>query len=239
MLFSSVFTTFVAFSQWGNTIYNIMLKLRRGHRRSGCAGLVQEDDGERLRQCGRRGLHAARALRDGAVPHDLARTAEASPPLDEVSTPPLSGTAISLARIRPTSLDPLHWKNPDQFDPSRYQGAPTSHEIDEARMQQIGFARCPFDRTAFDVKDGRKASLNNSAFGTVYGVVARQAAARLRLCRLCARSGSAIAAAPASNSTIQVFEDFLQESVEGQDRLREARPCQGRAATDRAENGHR
>ena len=29
----------------------------------------------------------------------------------------------------------------------------------------------PFEQTAFEVKDGRNAAINNSGFGTVYGVV--------------------------------------------------------------------
>jgi hypothetical protein len=33
--------------------------------------------------------------------------------------------------------------------------APTSDEIDEAKARQIGLAKCPSDRTAFDLQDGR------------------------------------------------------------------------------------
>jgi len=47
----------------------------------------------------------------------------------------------------------------------------TSHQIDEAKCEQIGFIKCPFDRTSFGVNDGRKAVLHNSGFGTVYGIV--------------------------------------------------------------------
>ena len=38
-------------------------------------------------------------------------------------------------------------------------------------MQAIGLARCPFDITNFEVKDGRKANITNSGFGTVFAVV--------------------------------------------------------------------
>ena len=87
---------------------------------------------------------------------------------------------------------------------------PTSHEIDEARVQQIGFARCPFDRTAFDVKDGRKASLNNSAFGTVYGVAQGKP---LPVCDYAgfAPFGFGYRRCPGEQLTIQVFEDFLRK----------------------------
>src|SRR6185312_13570482 len=70
-----------------------------------------------------------------------------------------------------TSLDPRHWTNPRQFDPDRYRTVPTSAQVDDATCKQIGFARCPFDRTTFNVADGRKAGMTNSAFGTVFGVV--------------------------------------------------------------------
>src|SRR5262247_857048 len=70
-----------------------------------------------------------------------------------------------------TSLDPRHWLKPQQFDPDRYRAVPTSDQIDEAKCKQIGFARCPFDISSFPVADGRKASLTNSGFGTVFGVV--------------------------------------------------------------------
>ena len=36
---------------------------------------------------------------------------------------------------------------------------------------KIGFVKYPFDRMSFGVKDGRKAVLHNSGFGTVYGIV--------------------------------------------------------------------
>lgn len=68
-----------------------------------------------------------------------------------------------------TSRDPRHWLDPDAFNPDRYLKAPTSDQIDEARAKEIGFARCPFHKVSLAVKDGRKAFLTNSAFGTVFG----------------------------------------------------------------------
>ena len=58
----------------------------------------------------------------------------------------------------------------------------------------------PFDQTSFEVKDGRKAALRNSGFGTVFAVADGSSAARVRLRRASRRSGSATGAAPASNS---------------------------------------
>jgi hypothetical protein len=68
----------------------------------------------------------------------------------------------------------MHWKNPKQFDPERYLSVPTSAEIDEDKCRQIGLARCPFDITTVEVKDGRKVGLSNSGFGTVFGIRHRE-----------------------------------------------------------------
>jgi hypothetical protein len=46
-----------------------------------------------------------------------------------------------------------------------------SAQITEDKCHQIGLARCPFEITNFEVKDGRKANITNSGFGTVFGVV--------------------------------------------------------------------
>lgn len=61
----------------------------------------------------------------------------------------------------------MQWKNPEKFDPDRYNAVPTSHQIDEAKCERIGFARCPFESTTFEVKDGRKAALRPSALDIV------------------------------------------------------------------------
>ena len=76
--------------------------------------------------------------------------------------------------------------------------------------QQIGFARCPFERTTFEVKDGRKAVLHNSGFGTVYGVVDGKPLPGLRPCRF-APFGFRYRRCPGEQLTIQVFEDFLRK----------------------------
>jgi hypothetical protein len=87
---------------------------------------------------------------------------------------------------------------------------PTSAEIDEEKCKQIGLARCPFDITTLEVKDGRKVEVTNSGFGAVFGVVDGKPKP------VCDYAGfaplvSATAAVPANQLTIQVFEDFLRK----------------------------
>jgi cytochrome P450 len=104
----------------------------------------------------------------------------------------------------------VHWTNPEKFDPSRYANAPTSSDIDEARAKEIGFAKCPFDLTSFDVKDGRKASLHNSGFGTVFGEADSK---ELPVCDYAgfAPFGFGYRRCPGEQLTIQAFEDFLRK----------------------------
>ena len=109
-----------------------------------------------------------------------------------------------------TSLDPVHWKDPNAFDPSRYLGVPTSAQINEDKCQQIGLARCPFEITNFEVKDGRKANMTNSGFGTVFGVVDGKS---MPVCDYAgfAPFGFGYRRCPGEQLTIQVFEDFLRK----------------------------
>jgi len=109
-----------------------------------------------------------------------------------------------------TSLDPVHWKDPNGFDPTRYLGVPTSAQITEDKCRQIGLARCPFDLTNFEVKDGRKANITNSGFGTVFGVVDGKS---LPVCDYAgfAPFGFGYRRCPGEQLTINVFEDFLRK----------------------------
>jgi hypothetical protein len=67
-------------------------------------------------------------------------------------------------------MDPVHWQDPNAFDPTRYLRVPASDQITEDTCRQIGLARCPFDIANFEVADGRKANMTNSGFGTVFAV---------------------------------------------------------------------
>jgi hypothetical protein len=202
------FHNFVAFSQWGNSLYNIMSTLGRD------TGNTQAKDWFQKTMSG---------------DYDTA-AGSAFPPLERLvmelfRTISPNGGSISALQVGPpldferhsymisphtsTSHDPVQWVNPDEFDPSRYETAPTSAQVDEARIKQLGLAKCPFDLTSFDVKDGRKAALNNSAFGTVFGVVDDRP---LPVCDYAgfAPFGFGYRRCPGEQLTIMAFEDLLR-----------------------------
>ena len=134
-------------------------------------------------------------------------------------TPPFERHGYIVTPHKASSFDPVHWKNPEKFDPDRYNSAPTSSQIDEANCEKIGLASCPFDRTNFDVRDGRAGTMHNSAFGTVYGIVDGK---QLPVCDDAgfAPFGFGYRRCPGEQLTIQVFEDFLRKVWERQDRVR-------------------
>jgi hypothetical protein len=203
------FHNFVAFSQWGNTIYNIMLKLGKNTGDPDAKAWFKKTMEGNFDEAG----GAAYTPLDRFV-MELFRTISPNggsiSALEEVRTPPYQRHGYMISPHQATSFDPRHWKNPEKFDPDRYNSVPTSHQIDEAKCEQIGFARCPFDRTSFDVKDGRKAVMHNSGFGTVYGIVNSKP---LPVCDYAgfAPFGFGYRRCPGEQLTIQVVEDFLRK----------------------------
>jgi cytochrome P450 len=203
------FHNFVAFSQWGNTMYNIMLKLgkntgdpdARAWFKRTMESSFDQKDGNAFTPLERFVMELFRTI----TPNGGSISA-----LEEVRTPQVARHGYIISPHKETSFDQRHWKNPDKFDPTRYNDVPTSNQIDEAKAQQIGFARCPFERTSFEVKDGRKAVLHNSGFGTVYGIVDGTA---LPVCDYAgfAPFGFGYRRCPGEQLTIQVFEDFLRK----------------------------
>lgn len=169
------FHNFLAFIQWGSTFYNIMV-------------LLSADRGDPA-------IRAAFERTMSQAQEDQAPDAKDScpfTPLDRfvmelmrVISP--NGGSFSALQVRQgflgsgyagilhphptTSRDRRHWPDPDAFNPDRYKHAPTSVQNDAARAKAAGLARCPFSQESFQVKDGRRAELTNSAFGAVYGVV--------------------------------------------------------------------
>jgi len=202
------FHNFVAFSQWGNTIYNIMLKLGKttgdtetqAWFKRTMEGNFDQAGGSAYTPLERFVMELFRTI----TPNGGSISA-----LEEVRTPPYERHGYIVSPHQATSVDPRHWKNPEEFDPDRYNSVPTSHQIDEAKCEQIGFARCPFDRKAFDVKDGRNTAMNNSGFGTVYGIVDGKPQPVCDFAGF-APFGFGYRRCPGEQFTIQVVEDFLR-----------------------------
>ena len=204
-----VFHNFVALSQWGNTMYNIMLKLAkdtgdpdtRAWFQKTMEGTPDDAGGKPFTPLERFVMELFRTI----TPNGGSISA-----LEEVRTPPYQRHGYLVTPHETTSFDPVQWKDPDKFDPDRYNSAPTSHDINEAKCEQIGFARCPFDSTKFEVEDGRKAAIHNSGFGTVYGIVDGKP---LPVCDYAgfAPFGFGYRRCPGEQLTIQVFEDFLRK----------------------------
>ena len=204
-----LFHNFVALSQWGNTMYNIMLKLAkdtgdpeaRAWFKKTMEGSPDDAGGKPFTPLERFVMELFRTI----TPNGGSISA-----LAEVRTPPYERHGYVATPHETTSFDPVQWKDPAAFNPDRYNTVPTSHEIDGAKCDQMGFARCPFEQTSFDVKDGRNASIHNSGFGTTYGIVDGKA---LPVCDHAgfAPFGFGYRRCPGEQLTIQVFEDFLRK----------------------------
>ena len=221
------FHNFVALSQWGNTIFGIMTRL-------------SQDGGEPdIRAAFEKTMSGNPDAMNGApyTPLEMfvmelfrtispnggsisaisdARQSGSSDKYGDSVSPfvrfglPYERSAYIISPHTSTSFDPMHWTNPQQFDPGRYRDVPTSAQVDEAKSKQIGFAKCPFDLTTMKVNDGRNAAMANSAFGTVFGVVDGKP---LPVCDYAgfAPFGFGYRRCPGEQLTIQVFEDFLRK----------------------------
>ncbi len=204
-----VFHNFVALSQWGNSLYNMMLRLAtdtgdpdaRAWFKKTMEGDPDNAAGNAFTPLERLVMELFRTIN----PNGGSISA-----LAETRAPPFERHGYVVTPHKASSFDPVHWKNPEKFDPERYNIAPTSSQIDEAKCETMGFASCPFDRTTFDVRDGRTAALHNSAFGTVYGIVDGKP---LPVCDDAgfAPFGFGYRRCPGEQLTIQVFEDFLRK----------------------------
>jgi len=167
------FHNFLAFSQWGNTLYNMMARLEATNGDPAVRSWFEktmksgpdETDNSAFSRLDRFVMELFRTISPNrgstsVLPAQEQAFGTGSTGLSTIITPHLE-----------TSRDPLHWNNPNDFDPDRYKQAPTSEQNDETRCKQVGLAQCPFSREAFRVKDGRQASITNSAFGAVYARV--------------------------------------------------------------------
>src|SRR2546428_2444549 len=171
------FHNFLAFSQWGNTLYHMMARLQATNgdpavrwwfEKTMTSG-PDETDHCAFSRLERFVMELFRTIspNDGSVSALLAR--------QQALGTGYTGFSTIMTPHPETSRDPVHWNHPNDFDPDRYQQAATSEQNDETRCKQVGLAQCPFSRQAFRVKDGRQAWITNSAFGAVYARVEEQA----------------------------------------------------------------
>jgi hypothetical protein len=215
-----VFHNFVALSQWGNTLFGIMSRLARDGGdpdvRAAFEQTMREDfdkaDGaytplellvmELFRTISPNGGSIS-AVKDART------SAYGESPFRRFGLP-YERHGYIVTPHTATSFDPRHWENPQQFSPARYKSVPTSAEIDEAKCRQIGFPRCPFEITKLAVKDGRKAELTNSGFGTVFGVADGKP---MPVCDYAgfAPFGFGYRRCPGEQLTIKVFADLLRK----------------------------
>ena len=206
------FHNFVAFSQWGNTLYNVMAKLgqqdgdaqtKDWFAKTMAGGNADAPDGSAFPPLERFVMELFRTISPNAGSISA---------LSETSAPAFERHGYIVSPHTSTSHDPVQWPNPEDFDPNRYVHAPTSADIDQARIQQMGLAQCPFPPTSFDVTDGRKVALRNSGFGTVF------AAADNRPLPVCDYAGFApfgfgYRRCPGEQLTIMAFEDFIRKTA--------------------------
>lgn len=216
------FHNFVALSQWGNTMFGIVSRLR-----------PEGEGGDAAVRAAFAKTMAAPVAADGAPysslesfvmelfrvisPNGGSLSAVIDARASQYGESPF---ALMRAKYRrhlyaatphkATSMDPRHWTNAEQFDPERYASVPTSAQIDETRTKEMGFPRCPFHITSLPVADGRKVALTNSGFGTVFGVKDGKA---MPVCDYAgfAPFGFGYRRCPGEQLTINVFEDFLRK----------------------------
>jgi hypothetical protein len=221
------FHNFVAFSQWGNTIFGIMSRLRedggnpeiRAAFQKTMSGSPDAANGAPYTPLEMFVMELFRVISpNGGSISSISDTRQSgsSDNYGDSFSPsvrfglPFERSGYIISPHTSTSFDPRHWTNPQQFDPSRYLNVPTSAQVDEAKSKQIGFAKCPFDLTTMKVSDGRDAAMANSAFGTVFGVADGKP---LPVCDYAgfAPFGFGYRRCPGEQLTIQVFEDFLRK----------------------------
>jgi cytochrome P450 len=199
----------IALFQWGSMLYNIVRRLSKEtgdpHTRAWfkktMQGQYDNPSGETFTPLERFVMELFRVISPNSGSMSV---------LEEVRTSPYPRLGYIVNPHEATSLYAGHWDYPERFDPDRYNKVPTSHQVDETKCKQMGFAKCPFDRTSFEIEDGRKATIHNSGFGTAYAIVDGNP---LPVCDYVgfAPFGFGYRRCPAEQLTIKVFEDFLRK----------------------------
>ena len=140
-----VFHNFVALSQWGNTILGIMSRLAedsgdpkvRAAFSKTMTGLYDNANDAPYTPLELFVMELFRTIAPNggsisAIP-DARNTAYGASPHERFGLRFERSSYISTPHTA-TSFDPVHWQNPQQFDPDRYRNVPTSTQIDEDEM---------------------------------------------------------------------------------------------------------
>jgi hypothetical protein len=164
------FHNFLAFSQWGNTLYDNMARLEatKGDPavRSWFEKTMKDDPDETDKSMFTRLDRFVMELFCTISPN--AGSLSSLPAIQQPFGTSHLGFSTIVTPHAETSRDPLNWKNPNEFDPEHYKQATTSEQNDGAKAKQVGLAQSPFNMEDFQVKDGRHVSITNSTFGAVY-----------------------------------------------------------------------
>lgn len=215
------FHNFVALSQWGNSMFGIMSRLSedggdpvvRASFVEAMNGVFNSADAVAFSPLELFVMELFRVIspNGGSISaiKDARKSAYGASPQARFGVPLERHSYISTPHTS-TSMDPIHWKDPDTFDPTRYLRVPTSDQVAEDTCRQIGLAGCPFDIVNFEVEDGRKATIVNSGFGTVFANVDGES---FPVCDYAgfAPFGFGYRRCPGEQLTINVFEDFLRK----------------------------
>ena len=216
------FHNFVALSQWGATIFQIMLRLRedggdpaiRAAYEKTMRGDYDNAKGASYTPLQLFVMELFRTISSNAGSVSTLSDARASfdgpSPFQSLGLPYERHSYI-VTPHPPTNMDRRLWPQPEVFDPERYLSVPTVSQMDQAKCHQIGLTECPFSGAGMKVADGRDASIQNSGFGTVFAVVDGKPG------EVCDHAGFApfgfgYRRCPGELLTIQVFAEFLRKS---------------------------
>ncbi len=216
------FHNFVALSQWGNSIFGIMTRLRenggdpavRAAFQKTMSGDFDNANGASYTPLELLVMEFFRTISPNggsisAITDTRATSFYGGSPFAQLGVPYERHSYMNTPHTA-TSFDTRLWKEPERFDPARYLSVPTSAEIDEAKCKQMGLPRCPFAMTTLPVRDGRNTGVTNSGFGTVFAVSDGKP---LPVCDYAgfAPFGFGYRRCPGEQLTIDVFSDFLRK----------------------------
>src|SRR5271169_6159582 len=140
------FHNFVALSQWGNTIFGIMSRLSQDGGDPSVRASFQKTMSGNFDNAGGAAftplelfvmeLFRVISPNRGSISaiHDARTSAYGASPQQRFGLPLERHSYISTPHTS-TSMDRVHWKDPDAFDPQRYLQVPTSVQINDDKCQ--------------------------------------------------------------------------------------------------------